>query len=205
MDNLVAENSEVFERFGAIVADSLRIDKSQITPDAYLPDLGAESLDLVEIAISSEEKFHISLPEKNFLQTANEIFGAGILEKDGVLTETGKFLMLRRMPELAPKLDGDVTVKDVIHSFNRVSSWVRMIERLMEFTPKVCPQCGAPLRTSIALRMRCKQCGTETPIPSGDELNKKWIQEYYEKEYLPQSHATPLGKPADNPSNSLLV
>ena len=145
-------NPEVFERFAEIVAGSLRVETSQITPDSYLSELGAESLDLVEIAMACEEKFHISLPEKNIFQTANEIFGSGVLEQNGVLTETGKLLLRRRMPELQLSCDGPMTVKDAVNKFNQVSSWTHLIERLMQYTPKNCPQCGAALTSSVALR-----------------------------------------------------
>ncbi|MBI2816874.1 MAG: hypothetical protein HYX72_08030 [Acidobacteria bacterium] len=183
-----SRDSEVFQRFVKIVSESLHVDKEQVTADAYLTDLGAESLDLVEIAIHSEEIFNISLPEKNILQTAIEVCGPGVLEQGGVLTGMAKSLLLARMPELDQTLlEREVTVKEVAHSFQRVGTWVRMIEGLMEFTPKICSQCGAVLRTSVALRMKCKQCGAETPIPSGEELNKRWVEEYCERAQIPRA------------------
>src|ERR1022692_3773853 len=90
--------SEVFDKFAQIVAKSLRIDASQIAPDTHLTDLGAESLDLIEITMETETQFHIFLPDKSVLETAVEVFGPGILEKDGYLTEEGKRFLLRRMP-----------------------------------------------------------------------------------------------------------
>src|ERR1039457_6383111 len=73
---------QVFDRFAQIVAHSLSIDVSQVTADTYLSDLGAESLDLIEITMESETQFHIFLPDKSILETAVEVFGPGILEKD---------------------------------------------------------------------------------------------------------------------------
>ena len=64
--------SEIHERFAGIVAKSLRIDPSQVTPDASLADLGAESLDLIEITMEAEDEFAIVMPQKE--RTAN---GAG--------------------------------------------------------------------------------------------------------------------------------
>src|ERR1041384_2374532 len=90
--------SEVFDKFAQIVAKSLRIETAQITPDTHLTDLGAESLDLIEITMETESQFHIFLPDKSILETAVEVFGPDILEKDGYLTEEGKRLLLRRLP-----------------------------------------------------------------------------------------------------------
>src|SRR5579884_20285 len=91
--------SEVFDQFAQIVARSLRIDAAKVTPDVYLTDLGAESLDLIEITMETESQFHIFLPDKSILDTAVEVFGSDILEKDGYLTEEGKRLLMRRMPD----------------------------------------------------------------------------------------------------------
>ena len=81
--------------------------RRKIAPDTHLTDLGAESLDLIEITMETETQFHIFLPDKSILETAVEVFGPGILEKDGYLTDEGKRLLLRRMPEAdAPGLRG---------------------------------------------------------------------------------------------------
>src|SRR5277367_3744141 len=106
--------SEVFDKFAQIVAKSLRIDASQIAPDTHLNDLGAESLDLIEISMETESQFHIFLPDKSILETAVEVFGSDILEKEGYLTDEGKKLLLRRMPEAdAQTFEGAVPVKDL--------------------------------------------------------------------------------------------
>lgn len=109
---------EVFDKFAQIIAKSLRIDAAQVTPDTHLTDLGAESLDLIEITMETETQFHIFLPDKSILETAVEVFGPDILEKDGYLTEAGKRLMLCRMPETdARAFQGQVAVKDLQHYF----------------------------------------------------------------------------------------
>ncbi|RLC89634.1 MAG: acyl carrier protein [Chloroflexi bacterium] len=50
--------SEIYERVAAIVADILSIELDKITPDArFREDLGADSLDLVELIMAFEDKF----------------------------------------------------------------------------------------------------------------------------------------------------
>jgi len=182
--------SEVFDKFAQIVAKSLRIEPSQIAPDTHLTDLGAESLDLIEITMETETQFHIFLPDKSILETAVEVFGPGILEKDGYLTEDGKRLLLCRLPEAdARTFDGEVAVKDLHHYFLRVGTWVRMIQGLAQYTPTECAACGGPMRTSMGFRMKCAQCGLEITLRSGEELNREWVREYYDKEYRPQAEA----------------
>lgn len=56
--------SELVARFNTILIDQLGVDEHAITPDASLVhDLGADELDLVELAIASEEEFGIALDD----------------------------------------------------------------------------------------------------------------------------------------------
>lgn len=179
------KHTEVFEGFAQIVAKSLRIDASQVVPEAHLDELGAESLDLIEISMEVESHFNVWLAEKSILDTASEVFGPGVLESNGYLTETGKKLMRSRMPAADAKdLSGEVAIADLRRYFMRVSTWVQMIESLLESTPSECPACHGPLKNSAALRLKCEQCGREVSLRSGEELNREWVQNYYEQQYL---------------------
>jgi acyl carrier protein len=176
---------EILAKFSDIVAKSLHIDVATITPASFLNDLGAESLDLIEITMETEETFNLWISEKSILQTATEVFGPNVLEKDGVLTDAGKALLMDRMPGLDPgSLEGEVAVADITKQFLRVDAWVHLIDGLLSQTPQSCPQCDAPLPNAIAFKMKCKQCGTETPLPSGEELNKQWAIDFRERYFL---------------------
>ena len=191
MANAAASNQEILERFAKVVAQSLRIDPSQVTEDAYLDDLGAESLDLAEITMESEEEFDVLIAQKNILQTANEVFGDGVLMKDDRLTDEGKRFLQRRMPEFP--VNGEViTVAELTKQFLRVGTWVRMIKGLMEHTPKACAKCGAAYGKPLAGRLKCQSCASEFDIPSGEDLNREWVLQYYRQEYAP---APPLASP----------
>ena len=51
-------NQEVYEKIKAIVADLLDIEADTITPESkFQADLGADSLDLVELIMEFEEQF----------------------------------------------------------------------------------------------------------------------------------------------------
>jgi len=182
--------SEVFDKFAQIVARSLRIDMAQIKPAMHLNDLGAESLDLIEISMETESQFHIFLPDKSILETAVDVFGSDILEKDGFLTDEGKRLMLCRMPDAAAETFQDkVAVKDLQSYFLKIGTWVRMIQGLAQYTPSECRACGGPMAASMGFRMKCVQCGEEITLRSGEELNREWVREYYDKEYHPHAGA----------------
>ena len=56
--------SEVETQVIQIVVDHLGIDDSKVTPDSkFIDDLGADSLDTVELVMAFEEKFGIEIPD----------------------------------------------------------------------------------------------------------------------------------------------
>jgi len=195
MSNVAAPGREILERFARVVAQSLRIEPSAVTADAYLDDLGAESLDLAEITMEAEEEFDILIPQKGILKTATEVFGDGVLVQEGKLTEEGKRLIRRRMPEFEGNLD-EVTVADLNKHFMQVGTWLQMIAGLMKHTPTSCSKCSAALGKAKAGRLKCPSCGAEQDIPSGDELNRQWVQQYYQQEYAPSQGLVPSPPPA---------
>ena len=49
-----------------ILIDQLHVNREQITPEARIQaDLGADSLDMVEIAMKAEEEFSLTLPDED--------------------------------------------------------------------------------------------------------------------------------------------
>ena len=56
--------SEVETEVKQIVVEHLGIDESKVTPEAkFIDDLGADSLDTVELVMAFEEKFNIEIPD----------------------------------------------------------------------------------------------------------------------------------------------
>ena len=56
--------NEIGEQVKKIVIDHLGIDESKVTPESkFIDDLGADSLDTVELVMAFEEKFNIEIPD----------------------------------------------------------------------------------------------------------------------------------------------
>ena len=55
----------IFEKVKSIVAENLKVsDPSVITPDTlFMDDLGADSLDVVELVMKLEDEFDIEIPD----------------------------------------------------------------------------------------------------------------------------------------------
>ena len=57
-------DSQIAERVQAIIVDKLGVETSEVTPEAsFAADLGADSLDTVELIMEFEKEFGISIPD----------------------------------------------------------------------------------------------------------------------------------------------
>ncbi|MBW8270899.1 acyl carrier protein [Caldovatus aquaticus] len=56
--------SDIAEQVKQIVIEHLGVEESKVTPEAsFIDDLGADSLDTVELVMAFEEKFGIEIPD----------------------------------------------------------------------------------------------------------------------------------------------
>ncbi len=57
--------SEIANRVKKIIVDKLGVDESEVTPEAsFTNDLGADSLDTVELIMELEKEIDISIPDE---------------------------------------------------------------------------------------------------------------------------------------------
>jgi len=64
------------ERLYALVANQLGLEREELVPEAHiLDDLGADSLDVVELMLALEESFNIVVPDEDVerLQTIGDV------------------------------------------------------------------------------------------------------------------------------------
>ena len=88
---------EVFEKVKETLIEALGVDDDEVTPEATLTgDLGAESIDFLDIVFRLEKAFDIKIPR-------GELFPDNILNNpefvsDGKLTDAGLAQLKERMP-----------------------------------------------------------------------------------------------------------
>jgi len=80
----------MFEKIRAKIAEQLSIDENDITMDSgFVDDLGADSLDLVELIMALEEEFDMEIPDEDaekitsvglHKSTSRRIISAGSVE-----------------------------------------------------------------------------------------------------------------------------
>ena len=61
----MSQDKDVFERVKKVVAEQLTVEADQIKPQStFIDDLGADSLDIVELVMAFEEEFEIEIPDE---------------------------------------------------------------------------------------------------------------------------------------------
>ena len=56
----------VADKVKSIIVEQLGVDEEEVTPDAsFVDDLGADSLDTVELVMAFEEEFNIEIPDED--------------------------------------------------------------------------------------------------------------------------------------------
>lgn len=87
---------EIFQKVQTTLIDALGVDEEDVIPEATLQnDLGAESIDLLDIVFRLERNFGIKIPRGELFP---ENFSDPELVQDGKLTEKGIAEIQARMP-----------------------------------------------------------------------------------------------------------
>ena len=104
---------EVFQKVRTVLIDALSVDEEEVTPDATLrEDLGAESIDFLDVVFRLEKEFGIRIP-RGELFPENALTDAEFV-RDGRVTPAGLAELKKRMPHSDfSKLDADPQVNNV--------------------------------------------------------------------------------------------
>ncbi|MDQ3928608.1 MAG: phosphopantetheine-binding protein [Chloroflexota bacterium] len=177
----VLDNSEpiseamVEQKVKEAVARALDLDVEDVQlSSSLIGDLGAQSLDLLDIAFTLEREFNIQFPHTDILERASKRFGDDALVKDGLVTSFGLDLIHKAMPELEPgQLQPKMRAIDVARLIT-VGSFARIVVRLLEANrdfPRECPNCGTTMNEAAnAPELVCPNCKKIVILPSGDDV-----------------------------------
>ena len=118
-------DQEIFEKVQEVLEEALGVDDDEVTPEARLnADLGAESIDYLDISFRLEKAFDIKIGESEMFDQS-VLSEAGVVE-DGVVTADGLAKLKEKMPhadldafEQDPQVDklGDVFTVDMVCKF----------------------------------------------------------------------------------------
>lgn len=94
----MATSEEIFTKVQETLVDALGVDDDEVTPEATLiEDLGAESIDFLDIVFRLERNFDIKIPRGELFPENLASADSGFVE-DGVVTESGIAELRSKMP-----------------------------------------------------------------------------------------------------------
>ena len=95
---MARNRDEIFQEVKAVLIDALGVDDDEVTAEATLMgDLGAESIDFLDIVFRLEKAFDIKIPREE-LFPAESLMNDPDFVKDGKLTEKGLAELRDKMP-----------------------------------------------------------------------------------------------------------
>lgn len=174
---LITEQKIIDELKKAIV-ETLRVDEATIQPESSLmKDLGAESLDFLDINYRLEQAFGIKMARHFVLEHIEEMYGEGTaIDENGQLTEKAIDLLKIRFGENMPDLHSGMDM-DEVPTFITVQSMASGVLDILNSLPEKCSHCGnSAWKADNGIKITCGSCGEPATFTNGDDLTKEWLK-----------------------------
>ena len=116
------------EKIRAIIADALYVELDEVSSSTGLmKDLGAESIDFLDIVFRLEKEFDIKIPRGEIERQAQGPLSADEFAINGKITEAGLLTLQKSMPEVdADDIQAGLYVRDIPSLF-RVATFDRLV------------------------------------------------------------------------------
>lgn len=126
---------QIFDNVRDTLVEALGVDDDEVTRDATLVgDLGAESIDFLDIVFRLEKNFNVKIPRGELFPENLASADASFVE-DGVVTEEGIAELRKRLPHAdVDKLAADPKVENIQELFT--------VDMIVNFLESKMPQQG---------------------------------------------------------------
>ena len=176
MPNLIRQET-VLNEIKRALSETLRVAPETITPGtSIVRDLGAESLDFLDLNYRLEQAFGIRMARHFFLEHMEEMFGEGsAIDENGRLTKRALAALKVRYPD-APLPEGEDGVDmSEAPALITVQAMANTVMGILDTLPARCA-CGASAwRTDDGTHIVCGICGQPAAFVNGDELTHQWL------------------------------
>ncbi len=146
---------------------------------SIVEDLGAESLDFVELNTLVEKAFGLALPTRSVLDHAGRATGSPerFYDPRQGLTEEGAAL-LAASPYRYAGLRAGTTTYDIFNA-STVGNLVNICHSILDHLPASCADCGCGRATvNAAARPACAACDAPLKPARGDEVLSLWVNDH---------------------------
>ncbi len=183
--NFVTEQ-KVFDELKKAIVETLRVDENSIKPEnSLIKDLGAESLDFLDINYRLEQTFGIKMARHFVLEHIEEMFGEGsAIDENGQLTDKAIELLKIRFGDDMPNLTSGMDM-DEVPTLITAQSIAKGIMDILDSLPEKCSGCGnSAWKSDDRGRIKCGSCGEYATFTNGDDLTKEWLAKVQEEKKI---------------------
>lgn len=177
MTQTLVTKERVLAEVAKAVAETRGCDAAAIAPDnSLIKDLGAESLDFLDINYRLEQAFGIKMARHFILEHIEEQFGEGTaIDQDGRITETAVGFLHARYGGGFQGFRANMDVEEV-PSLLTVRTLAGAVGDILDTLPGTCSRCGgAAWKTDDGARVACGGCGDPAVYANGDDLIRQWL------------------------------
>ena len=169
------------------VCEVLGSDQTELSAEMSIGDeLGAESLDFVEIRYILERRLGISLPQRSVLDHLAALApGIATVAADGKLSTLGAQALRDSMFNYSDTLSHEGVSPNNVMQGATIRNWADLCFGILDTLPDACPDCGhTDAVVSRTGKSSCASCGAVIKPLSGDDAmaaaTEKWLktQEY---------------------------
>jgi acyl carrier protein len=128
------QRDEIFEKEQGVLVEALAVDEDEVTPEATLfGDLGAESIDVLDITFQLERSFDIKIDQ-------GELFPEGVGQdpefvEDEQITDKGMAALREKLPHFDfSGLEKNRSVENLVNMFT-VDSLVKFVQQKLAEKP----------------------------------------------------------------------
>jgi acyl carrier protein len=176
--NLISE-ATVIEEVKKAIAQTQKIDPETIQPEqSLMKDLGAESLDFLDINYRLEQVFGIKTARHFVLEHIEEMFGEGTaIDENSQLTDKAVALLKIRLgEENTTELRSGMDM-DEVSLLITVKGMARVVLDILDTLPEKCSSGGhSAWAVEKGTRIKCSDCGEYATFTDGDTLTQEWLR-----------------------------
>jgi acyl carrier protein len=185
MKQTLIPEQKILEEVKKAISEGLDIAAKRVKPESSLiKDLGAESLDFLDINYRIEQTFGIKMARHSVMEHMEEMFGEeSAIDSNGKLTDKAVKVLGRRFNNAGGELYAGMDM-DELPSQVTVQSIVEGVFSLLDSLPESCT-CGAQSwKLEDETRIQCGACGESAAFANGDDLIDNWLAEVQEQEKI---------------------
>ncbi len=126
-------NPEIFAKVKEIIVDVLVIDEDKVQPTSRLiADLGAESIDFLDLVFQLEKEFAIKIPRGQLEKNARGDLSEAEFEQNGVLTEKGIVALKNYLSEVPAEFFKSSIKTNEIPTLFTVETFCKLVESALQ-------------------------------------------------------------------------